>query len=358
MNPPSHSTILVVEDDAAVRQTVADVLDLNGFGCLLAGDGVEGLELARRERPAVIVTDIEMPRLNGFELLRQIRSDEVLRTTPVIVITAKADRLASRRGMDLGADDYITKPFTEEELIHSIQARLEKKELLDELDAFGHTVAHDLKSPLAVLLGRLGLLELMVDTADRPTLQANLGEASRAAERLNRIIDELLLLAGVRRDHVTREPLDMRAIVAEAATRIAELLKQSGATLTVAETLPMATGYGPWVTHVWANYLTNAAKYGGPAARITVGGEPRPDGRAVRFWVADQGPGLDAAAQARLFVPFTRISSIRAKGHGLGLSIVRRIVEKLGGEVGVESTPGQGARFWFELPVANEPVRT
>ena len=357
MNPKSRPAILVVEDDDSVRQTVADMLDLNGFGFLLAGDGVEGLALARRDRPSVIVTDIEMPRMNGFELLRQIRADEALRTIPVIMITATADRPASRQGMDLGADDYITKPFTEDELIHSIQARLDKKELLDELDAFGHTVAHDLKNPLATLLGRIGLLELIVDTAERPALRANLVEASRAADRLNRIIDELLLLAGVRRDHVTSEALDMRALVGEASARIAELLKQSGATLTVAGTLPVATGYGPWVTHVWTNYLTNAAKYGGPAAKISVGGEQRPDGRTVRFWVADQGSGLDAAAQARLFVPFARISSIRAKGHGLGLSIVRRIVEKLGGEVGVESSPGQGACFWFELPVATEPTR-
>jgi two-component system sensor histidine kinase/response regulator len=346
----SRCCVLDVEDDEEVRQTVADTLDLNGYECLQASDGHDGLTLARRHRPDVIVTDLEMPRIDGFELLRQIRAEEELRTIPVIVVTAKVDRTASRRGMDLGADDYITKPFTEAELIQSIQARMEKKELLDELDAFGHSVAHDLKNPLAFLQGRLGLLELTLDTATPAALRLNLTEASRASERLGRIIDELLLLAGVRRERVAVEPLDMAALVAEARARISELLQQRGASVAVAEPLPRALGYGPWVTHVWTNYLSNAATYGGPDAQISVGGEASPDGRWVRFWVADRGSGLDTAAQSRLFVPFTRISTIRAKGHGLGLSIVRRIVEKLGGKVGVESRPGHGSRFWFDLP--------
>jgi two-component system sensor histidine kinase/response regulator len=349
-NTSPRRVVLVVEDDEAVRQTVADMLELNDYECVQAIDGSEGLALARLHRPSVIMSDIEMPRVNGFELLRQIRADQDLRTIPVIMVTAKVDRTASRQGMDLGADDYITKPFTEDELIHSIEARLEKKELLDELDAFGHTVAHDLKNPLAALLGRIGLVELMIGSANPAALRENLAEASAAAQRLGRIIDELLLLAGVRRDRVTAGPLNMGALVAEARERNSELLKQRGATLVIADELPAAVGYGPWVTHIWTNYISNAATYGGPAAQISVGGEIRPDGRTARFWVADRGAGLDAAAQNRLFVPFTRISTVRAKGHGLGLSIVRRIVEKLGGQVGVESQPGQGARFWFELP--------
>lgn len=96
-NPPSRCAVLVVDDDEAVRQTVADMLELNGFEGLQAADGHDGLTLARRHRPAVIVTDLEMPRIDGFELLRQIRAEEELRTIPVIVVTAKVDRTAARR---------------------------------------------------------------------------------------------------------------------------------------------------------------------------------------------------------------------------------------------------------------------
>lgn len=355
MNSALLPIILVIEDDDAVRRTVADILELNGFQCVLAANGVEGLALARRDLPAVIVTDIEMPEMNGYELLKAIRSDAALRATPVIMTTAKADRVAARRGMDLGADDYITKPFTEDELMHSIQARLDRKELLDELDAFSHTVAHDLKNPLATLMGRLGLLQMTLDTADKDNIRRSLRETSAAADRLNAIIDELLLLAGVRRQEVVRQPLDMGSLVAEARERLEALLASSGARVTLGSEWPVVLGYGPWVTHVWTNYLSNAAKYGGPSAQITVGGAAQPDGRTARFWVADRGPGMAPEVVAGLFVPFTRISAVRAKGHGLGLSIVRRIVEKLGGKVGVDSAPGAGACFWFELPLA-QPI--
>ncbi|MBI5692330.1 MAG: HAMP domain-containing histidine kinase [Verrucomicrobia bacterium] len=352
MNAGHRATILVVEDDEAVRQTVLDILALNDFTAVAATNGLEGLALARRDHPALIVTDIEMPVMSGFEMLEVMRKDEALRAIPVIVITAKSERPAARQGMNLGADDYITKPFTENELVQSIRARLEKKELLDELDAFAHTVAHDLKNPLATLLGRLGLIEMTLEQASPESLRRSVVEASVAASRLGAIIDELLLLAGVRREHAPVQPLDMGALVTEARDRLEDLLRRTECTIEMPAGWPEAVGVGSWVVHVWTNYLSNAAKYAGPKPRISLGAEPRADGRTVRFWVQDRGPGLDLATQARLFVPFTRITSVRARGHGLGLSIVRRIVEKLGGTVGVESQPGAGSRFWFELPAS------
>jgi len=344
--------ILVIEDDASVRQTLVDILELNGFVARSATNGTDGFELARRDRPTLIITDVEMPGMTGFELLAQFRADEELRTIPVIVVSAKVDRAAIRRGMELGAADFIPKPFTEDEVIHSVKTRLEKKELLDELDAFAHTVARDLKNPLATLNGRLGLLEMMVDSADKATLRRQVVEATAAAMRLATIIDELLVLAGVRRQHVTPAPIDMAPIIAEALDRLEDLLKRTGARIERPASWPAALGQGSWVTHVWTNYISNAAKYAGPNAQITLGWERRESTGRVRFWVKDTGPGLTTEAQQTLFVPFTRISSVRVGGHGLGLSIVRRIVEKLHGTVGVDSQPGAGACFWFELPPA------
>lgn len=352
MIPHAQPVILVIEDDPSVRATLVDILELNGFATRSASNGTEGRELARSESPTLIITDVEMPGMTGFELLKEFRADQELRTIPVIVISAKVDRAATRRGMELGADDFITKPFTEEEVIHSVQARLEKKELLDELDAFAHTVAHDLKNPLATLSGRLGLLELTLDTADKATLRRQITDATAASMRLAVIIDELLVLAGVRRQHVVPVPLDMAPIIAETMDRLEDLLRRSGARVERPDSWPLAMGHQAWVTHVWTNYLSNAAKYAGPNAQITLGYEVRPEVGRVRYFVQDQGPGLGLAAQSALFVPFTRISTVRVGGHGLGLSIVRRIVEKLGGKVGVESEPGHGARFWFELPMA------
>ena len=359
MNSPKGNTILVIEDDESVRRTLQDMLELNGFSVLAAADGQQGHALAKNNAPALILTDIEMPGMTGFELLQVLREDPELRTLPVIVLSAKSDRLATRQGMELGASDFITKPFTEDEVIHSIAARLEKKELLDELDAFAHTVAHDLRSPLTTLTGRLGLASMTVGEADDVTMRQQLDEAIRGARRLNEILEELLILAGVRRLTIIPEPVDMRACVLDAVDRLEALLQETGATVEQPAEWPTAYGYAPWVIEVWVNFISNAAKYGGATPRITVGASVSTDGARARFWVQDHGPGLDAGACAQMFVPFTRISAVRAKGHGLGLSIVRRIAEKLGGKVGVDSQPGAGACFWFELPTGRkDPIAT
>ncbi len=351
MSPFHTVTILIIEDDDSVRRTLADILELNGFAVLLAKDGTEGLATAQRALPTLIITDINMPGMNGFELLTTFRADEALRAIPVIVISAKVDRAATRHGMELGAADFITKPFSEEEVLHSIAARLEQKALLDELDAFAHTVAHDLKNPLASLTGRLEVLGMVLDTADKATVRRQLDEALKSSVRLNDIINELLILAGVRRQAVEAVPLDMGALVADALDRLESVLKPHAIRIELPASWPASVGYAPWVVEVWVNYLSNALKYGGADPLISLGGETGADGRSARFWVQDRGPGLDEAAQARMFIPFTRISTARAGSNGLGLSIVRRIVEKLDGKVGVTSTPGAGARFWFELPV-------
>jgi signal transduction histidine kinase len=266
------------------------------------------------------------------------------------MITAKAERAAMRRGMELGAADFITKPFTEEEVIHSATTRLAQKELLDEMDAFSHTVAHDLKNPIASLSLRLELISRMVGSSSEADLKHQLAEATKATFALNRIIDELLILAGVRRQNVVLKPVEMGALVAEAVARLESLLKKQSARMELPDAWPTAAGHAPWVVEIWTNYISNAVKYGGVDPHLTLGGEVQAGRGAVRFWVQDRGPGLDAAAQEKLFTPFNRISSVSARGHGLGLSIVRRIAEKLGGRVGVESSPGGGSRFWFELP--------
>lgn len=340
--------ILIIDDEAAVRDTLADLLELNGFSVVAGANGVEGLALARRDQPALILTDVHMPQMDGFQFLAALRTDETLRRIPVIVLSAAADRASSRRGMDLGAGDYISKPFTEQEVLHSIAARLEKKELLDELDGFAHTVAHDLKNPLATLSGRIELAQMLMGEGDAETVRRHLDQALRSADRLTEIINELLVLAGVRRQTVAMQPIDMAAAVAEAMDRLDHLLSTSQASVSCPERWPVALGHAPWITHVWANYLSNAAKYGGEHPQIELGAEAGRDG--VRFWVQDQGPGLDREAIAQLFVPFSQIPTARVSGHGLGLSIVRRIIDKLDGRVGVDSTPGHGARFWFELP--------
>lgn len=342
--------VLIVEDDDLVRDLLSDLLRMRGFGTAVASNGAQGFELARTLTPSLVITDVAMPGMDGFELLTRLRGTGKLRTVPVIMISAQADRSAIRQGMDLGADDYITKPFTQEEVVRSVSARLEKKELLDELDAFCHTVAHDLRNPLQNLTAQLDLMSLMWDQGDIEVARGDLSQAIVSAWRLNAVIDELLVFAGVRQHKVVSEPLDMEGIVDEAIQRVGDQLRKTSARVVKPQNWPVAVGHAAWVVHIWTNYLSNAAKHGGRAPVISVGGELLPGDRTIRFWVQDHGPGLDGEALSRVSLPLTRVSSAAVDGHGLGLSIVRRIAAKLGGRSGVESQPGEGARFWFELP--------
>ncbi len=262
------------------------------------------------------------------------------------------------------AIDEITTPISDEhgnvtgavlafrDVTERRQAEVEREKLIEELDAFARTVAHDLQTPLARIIGFADLLADDHTAFSVQQLQEYLQIIARNGAKMSTIIDELLLLAGVRKKKVGLKPLDMAAIVAEAQQRLADVIEKHQAKVVLPDTWPTALGHAPWVEEVWANYLSNAVKYGGRPPYVELGAAAQADGM-VRFWIQDNGPGLSPDDLTRLFMPFTRLSHTRAEGHGLGLSIVHRIVEKLNGQVGVESDnlPGQGCVFSFTLPV-------
>jgi signal transduction histidine kinase len=179
-----------------------------------------------------------------------------------------------------------------------------------------------------------------------------LATMEKTAVRMGNIVESLLLLASIRQQQeVPVNILDLAAIVAEVQDRMKSSIAESGATVKIAPLFPAAVGYAPWVEEVLLNYMSNALKYGGQPPLVSVGADAAEDGQ-VRIWVRDNGQGLTAEQQAQLFVPFTRITQAKIKGHGLGLSIVRQIVERLGGTVAVSSQVGHGSEFSFSLPAA------
>ncbi|MBN1250400.1 MAG: HAMP domain-containing histidine kinase [Anaerolineae bacterium] len=229
-----------------------------------------------------------------------------------------------------------------------------------ELDTFARTVAHDLKAPLSLLMGYADLIEEdRLELGDIPEkLGLYLGAIGRATYKMNRIVDELLLLASMHRPgDIPCGPVDMAAIISDVLWRLSNVIRRRQATITLPEVWPIAVGYGPWIEEVWANYLSNALKYGGDPPLIALGasvveGNPTNGGPPlIRFWVRDCGKGLSLVEQKRIFTPFERLDQVRVEGHGLGLSIVRRIMARLGGEAGVESAgkAGKGSLFYFTL---------
>ncbi|MDX9952750.1 MAG: GAF domain-containing sensor histidine kinase [Anaerolineae bacterium] len=264
------------------------------------------------------------------------------------------------------------------------QEIIEREQLIADLKAFSHTVAHDLKNPLTIMLGYSSLLVEQFSETQSPEL-SSAEILLNTSDKMSHIIDELLMFANVRQAEVKLTPLDMATIIAEVETRLAHLVTTKAARLSKRSDWPVALGYPAWVEEVWVNLVSNALKYGGRpdqgipphvelgytllGAEVPVSGtggaaptltqslhstiqNPKP---RIAFWVRDNGPGISPQAQARLFTPFTRLDALRIEGHGLGLSIVKRMVEKLGGQVGIESTVGESACFFFTLPAFRAP---
>jgi len=386
--------ILYMEDDSGLARLFQKKLERAGYVVDIARDGEEGLVMYNAGTYDVVATDQAMPVHNGLEVIRLLASQGPL--PPTIMVTGTGSEQIAVEAMKLGASDYIVKDVDggyldllpaviervlqqqrlleekqqAEEALRQYAAQLEARN--EELDAFAHTVAHDLKGPLGNMVGFAYVLAENYSTLPEEDLRQYLQIIAQSGQKASNIVDELLLLSSVRKAReVEMVPLDMVAIVAQVQERLGYLIEEHQAQTILPEVWPVALGYAPWVEEVWVNYFSNAIKYGGRPPRVELGASPPsipPDTRGeappsipptggevrggmVRFWVRDNGDGLTPEEQARLFTPFTQLDQVRAKGHGLGLSIVRRIVDKLGGQVGVESEIGTGSTFWFTLPV-------
>lgn len=371
LKPLEYITILVVVNSASNLGVLLDYLKGFGYGVLVANDGESALTILNYVKPDIILLDVKLPGIDGFETCRRLKAREATKHIPVIFITGATNTVDKVRGFSLGAVDYITKPIQSEEVLVRLKTHLtiqhlqlnleeqnarlqeeiaEREHLIEELDAFAHTVAHDLKNPLGVMTSYAQFLKKYATKLSLDDLQKYADQIVQSGQKMSNLIDELLLLASIRAEEFTPESVSMGPVLEEVLKRLSHMIEEYGAELVVPTDWPVVWGYGPWIEEVWTNYISNAIKYGGVPPKIELGATPQADGM-VQFWVRDNGNGLTPEEQERVFTPFTRMSQLNVEGHGLGLSIVHRIVKKLGGKVGVssEGTPGKGSVFSFYL---------
>lgn len=300
-----------------------------------------------------IITILNRPELSVDNLRTEIKVGEKVLDVSVTDLKEHSKTVSGRLMVinDISALKITENALHESNKVLSLEVEKRQK-LIDELDAYAHTVAHDLKTPLNGIVGFSELLaeELREGNTEQTLKLSELIHDS--AFKMGDIIEELLLLASVRSLEVEKRPIEMEAIFNSACERINDMTIKTGAIIYPAESWPTAIGYGPWVEEIWVNYLTNAMKYGGNPAVIRI--YTKTELNMAWFSICDNGPGVPEDLMDKLFIPYSRLNPHRAEGHGLGLSIVKRIIDKLGGKIKVENNPNSGAVFSFGLPADNQ----
>lgn len=368
---PLTGTILVVDDNDDARMASVDVLELEGFQTLNAGDGHAALALLDDHHPDVILMDVMMPGMTGTEVLQAVRARPDTVETPVILVTMldRPDDIVY--GLELGANDYLTKPVQAEVLVARVRTQLKLKRLQDqrrqdiirlaELDSlkdkFLQIAAHDLKNPINNMAVGLDLLELFIDPISEVLKDfPGIYNAMRVAtDSMQTIVSDFLDHDAIRSGHIQLEPqpISLNHIIEQTSEQFRLMAERKKIELEIAldHNLGEIQADPNRVMQVVSNLIGNGLKFTKAGGKVTV--RTLPVEGAQRMEVTDTGPGIREEDKDKLFQEFARLANRPTSGEkssGLGLSISRKLVEMHGGRIGAESAPGQGATFWFELP--------
>ena len=496
-------SILYVEDEPDARKNISEIISRRVSKIYIASNGLEALELYKKHKPDLVLSDIQMPKMNGLELTEKIK--QINPKAKIILITAFTDTSYLLKSIALQVDGFIVKPVRKAKLLATIKKQsdiilLEKKNieqekaiidseeryrlltetindvvvqisptgerlyvspsiksflgydagLMDgnsileffdneedkenaikilqsipenhksgnfeftykpynsarkpfrvevsynpliiddkvesiqlvmrnisereearkalnqhnnelkirneELDAFSHTVAHDLKNPLGTMIGFANLLYDDYPNITKEEFEKYINIIIQSGNKTQQIINSLLLFAKVRKEDIKIDEIDIKTIVDEAIKHYQSRITKTKAIIKLPNHWPSVMGNAAWIEEVWVNYISNAIKYGGNPPKIEIGWDKlNTENNTTRFWIRDNGNGIPKKEQNLLFKTFERLGNTKTKGHGLGLSIVKRIINKIGGIVGVESEKGNGSLFFFTLPDNPKP---
>jgi signal transduction histidine kinase len=360
--------ILVIEDEHALRQDIIEMLQYEGYQMIGAENGAVGVQKARDYLPDLIICDIMMPELNGYEVLTELRKASFTATIPFIFLTAKTDKLDRRQGMEQGADDYLTKPFTVPELLKAITMRLEKRaafdhlteQRLEELRANIITaMPHELRTPLTLILGFSDLM-LADSTLDLAEARDMLQHINTSAIRLYHLIENYLVYAQLEMGQNDPAFLDMlrhdttenpHEVIQEAATQQAQIHKrEADMVLDIAPTDQLAISSAN-LKKLVQELVDNACKFSPADTPIHVNAVV--SGTLYTLTVNDHGIGMteDQTRAMGAYMQFNRRLR-EQQGSGLGLIIVRRLAELHKGVFAITSTPGSDTTVTVKLPLA------
>jgi len=360
--------ILVVEDNESVRSNIAEILETSGYETFIAENGKVGIEMAIRNQPDIVICDIMMPGMDGYEVLKEMRRSPLTSSVPFIYLTAKNTSADLRKGMELGADDYITKPFTMEELLNAVRIRIEKSDLvkqkaeekLNQLASFvGYPIAVELGEPLKKISGLSEIMLLEGGGMDKSELIEMIGLVRDSAFKLNRYVKKTLVFYELQVLTFKTDQLELarKTKLTNADALIQKTAQSVAATYIrkedlVCELQEVDLAISKDFLEVLVNELVeNALHYSPRRSMVKVSGvKGKSD---YQLSISDEGIGFDQNEidQVGPFIRFGTDSN-KPSGIGLGLAIVKLVCEVFNGSITMNTKPGSGTTIKISIPLA------
>ncbi|PJB33971.1 MAG: hybrid sensor histidine kinase/response regulator [Deltaproteobacteria bacterium CG_4_9_14_3_um_filter_63_12] len=361
-------TVLIVDDTAANLTLLCEIIKRQGYHARPVTSGALALQAASASPPELILLDIAMPGMNGFEVCERLKADPVLKEIPVIFISALTDVEDKVRAFTAGGVDYITKPFRFEEVQTRVTTHLELRRQRRELQASNdrlfklellrdnlvHMLVHDLRTPLAVQLGFLGFLKKDPASTLTPQQKDQIEETLNAVKRMVLMVNAMLDLSKLEATKMIPQLLlcDLGIIAQEVVAELSSLAKGRNLVLRPQSLELHALVDRGLISRVFQNLIANALRFA-PEDNGQVEVELDRVDQGVRIQVKDNGRGISSAHHAVIFEKFGQVGEKKPRempSTGLGLPFCKLAVEAHGGRIGVESVVGKGSTFWFVLP--------